>query len=60
MGILVRAIITGFGLKLGSEIARRISERLSSEDASEENKAKDGESEDVGMPPDLSADGSDA
>ncbi|TPV92708.1 MAG: hypothetical protein B7733_24580 [Myxococcales bacterium FL481] len=58
MNILVRAVITGFGLKLGSEVAKRIAERFSrDEDADAKEEKRDSAEEDDMMPSELTTDG---
>jgi len=49
MSTLFRAIVTGFGLRLGSEIAKAVSQKISERDASDPKRPED-EDEDEGLP----------
>jgi hypothetical protein len=51
MNILFRAIITGFGLRLGSEIAKTVASKVRREDSDEEadgEEAENPEDDDLG------------
>ena len=41
MMILVRAVVTGFGLSLGSALYKKVAARIGFDDESEKEKAKD-------------------
>lgn len=45
MNILFRAIITGFGLRLGSEIAKTVASKVRSDDEDDDDKRKAEEAE---------------
>ena len=53
MHILFRAIITGFGLRVGAELAKQLTKRIFVEEedtASDEDKKKEEEAEDDELP----------
>lgn len=60
MNLFVRAIITGFGLRLGSELAKLVTAKLLPQDEHEDGDEKEDDDDDslgsvTADPPDLSA-----